>query len=221
MVVVRLRDHVTATRAYCSNYFLALHKDPNDHDKVRPLGIGSSLRRITAALAITMLGTDAAKFLLPQGQFGIGIPSGSDFIMHSTMADPERHLNTTAPTRAMLLSDIVNMFNAVSREACCSVLASHIIFSTLLPLFEILCSKNNKCWCRKPDGTFSSFEQAKGFAQGCPLSPFFASLVLHILLSDIKKQLRTRSRTRLSDHTHRHPGDDNLGWLSQTSSFIV
>jgi hypothetical protein len=54
--------------------------------------------------------------------------------------------------------------------------------------------------------------------QGCPLSQFFASLVLHILLSDIDNQLRTRSRTRLSDHTH--PGDENLGSLSQTSSFI-
>jgi hypothetical protein len=33
------------------------------------------------------------------------------------MADIERHLNLAAPTRAMLLLDIVDMFNAISREA--------------------------------------------------------------------------------------------------------
>jgi hypothetical protein len=129
--------------AFSCTYFLALHKDPNnlDHkdpnnlDKVRPLGIGSALRRLCAAYATTVLGADAAEHLLEQGQFGIGIPSGLDFIIHSTMADVQRHLDPTAPTRAMLLIDIVNMFNAVSREACRSVLKKHEKFNALIPFF--------------------------------------------------------------------------------------
>jgi hypothetical protein len=48
------------------NYFLALHKDPNDLRKLRPIGIRSALRRITAALAITVLSGDAAQFFLPK-----------------------------------------------------------------------------------------------------------------------------------------------------------
>jgi hypothetical protein len=203
---------------FSCNYFLALHKDPDDHDKIRPLGIGSAFRRISAALAITVLGFDAAEFLLPQGQFGIGIPSGLDFIIHSTMADLERHLNPTAPTRALLMLDIVNMFNAVSREACRSVLETNDKFSALIPFFDMLYSNNNLCWYRKPDGTFDTFEQAEGFAQGCPLSPFLASLVLNVLLTDLNAKLRNRSKARLEDQSY--PGDDNLGSLAQTKSYI-
>jgi hypothetical protein len=100
--------------AFNCTYFLALHEAPNNLDKVRPSGTGSALRRLCAACAITVLGADAAEHPLKQGQLGIGIPSGLDFVIHSTMADVERHLNPTAPTRAMLLLNIVNMFNAVS-----------------------------------------------------------------------------------------------------------
>jgi hypothetical protein len=200
------------------NYFLALHKDPNDPEKLRPLGIGTAFRRISAALAITMLGFDAAEFLLPQGQFGIGIPSGLDYIIHTTMADIERYLSLSSPTRALLMLDIINMFNAVSREACRSVLERNDKFRALLPFFDMLYSSNNLCWYRKPDGTFATFEQAEGFAQGCPLSPFFASLVLNILLSELNSELQLRAKTRLKNHTY--PGDDNKGSQSQTKSFI-
>jgi hypothetical protein len=134
------------------------------------------------------------------------------------MADMERHLNTATPTRAHVLLDIINMFNAVSREACRSALEEHDEFRALLPLFDLLYSSNNLCWYRKPDGTFATFEQAEGFAQGCPLSPFFASIVLHILLTNLNSELRSRALTRRVNKTF--PGDDNLGSLAQTKSFI-
>jgi len=35
--------------SFSSNCFLALHKDPDDLEKVRPLGIGSALRRLSTA----------------------------------------------------------------------------------------------------------------------------------------------------------------------------
>jgi hypothetical protein len=140
--------------------------------------------------------------LLPQGQFGVGIPSGVDFIMHTTMADLERHLNSDSPTRALLLLNIINMFNAVLREACRSMLEIHKQFCLLLPLFDMLCSANNNCWCCKPDGTFDAFERTKGFAQGCPLSPFLASLVPHILLADINTQLKQCATIRKENHAN-------------------
>ena len=134
------------------------------------------------------------------------------------MADIERQLDPSAPTRALLLLDITNMFNAVSREACRSVLERNAKFRPSLPLFDTLCSKNNPCWHRKPDGTFATFDQEEGFAQGCPLSPLFAALVLAILLTDINSDLRSRAAGRRADGTY--PGDDNLGSLSQTKSYI-
>jgi hypothetical protein len=74
------------------------------------------------------------------------------------------------------------------------------------------------CWHCTPEGTFSAFSQAEGFAQGCPLSPLFASLVLCELLTDLNEELRGRSKTCLTNHSH--PGDDNLGSLSQTKSHV-
>jgi hypothetical protein len=200
------------------NYFLALHKDPNNLQKLCQIGIGSALCRITAVLAITVLSGDAAQFLLPQGQQGIGIPSGLDFVIHSTMADLEQHLSINAPTWALLLLDIVNMFNTVSRKACHSVLVAHDKFSTLIPFFDIIYSVNNPCWHRQPDGTFATFDQAEGFTQGCPLSPFFTCLVLHILLTDLNTSLRLHALTRHTDHTF--PGDDGMGSLAQTKSYL-
>ena len=84
--------------SFSSNYFLALHKDPDGLKKVRPLGTGSALCRLSTASAITVTGHDAAKFLLPQGQFGIGIPSGLDFMIHSTMTNIERQLKPSSAT---------------------------------------------------------------------------------------------------------------------------
>jgi hypothetical protein len=199
--------------AFSCTYFLALHKEPNNLHKVRPSGTGSALRRLCAAHATTVLGADSAKHLLKQGQFGIGIPSGLDLIIHSTMADVERHLNPT-----MLLLDIVNMFDAVSREACRSVLENHKKCNALIPFFDILYSTDNVCWHRTPEGTLSAFSQAEGFTQGCPLSPLFASLILHELLTDLNEVLRDRSKTRQTNHSC--PGDDNLGPLSQTKSYV-
>jgi hypothetical protein len=123
-----------------------------------------------------------------------------------------------APTRALLLLDIVNMFNAVSREACRSVLATHDKFNALIHFFDILYSVNIPCWYRQPDGTFATFDQAEGFTQGCPLSPFFVCLVIHILLTDLNASLRLCTLTCHTNHTF--PGDDGIGSLAQTKSYL-
>jgi hypothetical protein len=63
------------------------------------------------------------KFLLPYGQFGIAVPVGNDFVIHSTQSLINRYLpHHTTCTRAILLLDLVNMFNEVSHDACHDVL---------------------------------------------------------------------------------------------------
>jgi hypothetical protein len=75
------------------------------------------------------------------------------------------------------------------------------------PLFAILRSKPNLCWCRKPDGTFAAFTQEEGFALGCPLSPFFARLVLNVLLTPaINADLCTQASTHPATCAHPCPG---------------
>jgi hypothetical protein len=198
----------------CS-HFIALHKDLHNLDKIR----ACATQHITAALAITVLGYDPAEFLLPQGQFGTGIPSGLDLITHSTMADLEQHLNPHSPTRALLPLDIIKRINAVSHKACRSMLENHELFCVLLPLFNMLCSVNNTCWCQKSNGTHAVFEQIKGLVKGCPLIAFLASLVLHILLAaDLNTQLKTCATAQKANHAC--PGDNDSGSLTHTKSFI-
>jgi hypothetical protein len=109
-----------AVKPYLSaQYVVALHKDPNHLDKLRPIGIGTALRRITAACLMTQYGPTIAEVLLPHGQLGIAISGGLDFICHSTQAQLETFMpNPQSSTRALLALDIENMFNAISRSAC-------------------------------------------------------------------------------------------------------
>jgi hypothetical protein len=75
------------------------------------------------------------------------------------MADLEPCLNSDSSTKALLLLDIINMFSAVSREACRSTLENHKQLCVSLPLFDMRCSANNNRWHQKPDGTFDAFAQ--------------------------------------------------------------
>jgi hypothetical protein len=71
----------------------------------------------------------------------------------------------------MLLLDIINMFNSISHETVCHILATHPTFSYLLPLFDFLYNESNTCWFLMPNFLWSSFfQQFEGFTQGCPLS---------------------------------------------------
>ena len=65
---------------------------------------------------------------------------------------------------AILLLDIVNMFNSVSRHACRDALAKHPHLRLLIPLFDILYDDSNTCWYLDPDRQWASFPQDEGFA---------------------------------------------------------
>ena len=90
--------------------------------------------------------------------------------------------------------------------------------SALCSLCLTSCSQPDVRWWRKPDGTFGNFTEEEGFSQGCPLSPLFAALVPSILLKEINPDLLARTSARPADHSH--PGDDNRGSLSQTTSHV-
>jgi hypothetical protein len=76
MLESKRRNVVPALASASDHYFLALHKDPNDPTKLRPIGIGTFLRRIAGAIVMAHFGSAFAKHLLPEGQLVVGI-SGS------------------------------------------------------------------------------------------------------------------------------------------------
>ena len=179
-----------------ANYFTALYKDLSDLAKLRPLGIGFSWRRLLASTVLKHASSDFAAYLLPQGQLGVGIPGGIDTIVHLTRSAVESNIAALqaagqSPTHALLLLDIVNMFNSVSRESCRFVLNRHPTLRRLLPLFDMLYDCANICWYRAENGSWSSFLQDEGFPQGCPLSPVLACLVLHEVLAELNTSLAT------------------------------
>jgi hypothetical protein len=178
---------------FAAQYVVALHKDPNALDKIRPIGIGTALRRITAATLMTQYGSDIADILTPHGQLGIAISGGLDFICHSTQAQ----LSTFMPdpqhsSRALLTLDITNMFNAISRQACRYQLSKFSTIHSLLPFFDLLYATPNTCWHKSPDSHHANFPQWEGFAQGCPLSGAFSDLVLSMVLQPINHELQQR-----------------------------
>jgi hypothetical protein len=89
---------------------------------------------------MTIFAGQFATHLIPSGQYGVAFPGGLDFIVHSTQAQIDLFMSQPEQsTHALLLLDIVNMFNAISWDACHSILEQNPAFAPLLP-FLISCT---------------------------------------------------------------------------------
>jgi hypothetical protein len=169
--------------------------------------------------------TFSARFstlLIQQGQFGVAIPGGINFLLHSAQAQLYQYIDrpteaNKSPHRALLLLDIVNMFNEVSRDAARKILSTQPHFSALLPYFDLMYGSANRCYFTTPEGMTDFFLQHEGFPQGDPLAPVLACLVLHQLLEPLNAGLSNRATARLLSKI---PGDDGNGSLAATSSYI-
>ena len=209
----------TIATTFRSTYFLALHKSTTDPLKLRPIGIGTCFRRLLCTISLAHLTNDFAAHLLPGGQLGVGIHGGIETIVHLSRTMLEQYISRplaagTAPSHAMLLLDIVNMFNSISRESVRHELARNPPFSCLLPLSDLLYDDANACWFLTPDSMWSSFHQFEGFAQGCPLSPVFAALGRHLILPDINADIAARTTAR------RLRRSDSLSYHDDTNHFL-
>ena len=81
-----------------SNYFLALHKDLNNLEKLRPIGIGTAIRRVAAKTALVHLTENIKPILLKGGQYGIQIPGGVDFVAQTTAMAVRRFIDRNQNT---------------------------------------------------------------------------------------------------------------------------
>ena len=109
-------------------YLVALEKDPDDKTKLRPLGVPSAIRRIAAAAVLSEYSSVIAENLLPFN-FAVGVSGGCDVIAKTMQlgvdkynTEPEQCNNL--PTRALASLDLVNMFNAISREELREIVAN-------------------------------------------------------------------------------------------------
>ncbi|MGH7955143.1 MAG: hypothetical protein ACREOZ_04200, partial [Gloeomargaritales cyanobacterium] len=111
--------------------------------------------------------------------------------------------------------DLKNMFNSISRKKARHMLCRH--FPQLVGLFDLMYLIPAKVWVQLPRGEWEHILQIEGFPQGCPLSPFFAALVLHGILTNLDGELRERAETRRKKG---NTGDDEQGGITDLFAFL-
>jgi len=207
------RDYIS------SNESVSFHKDIRNPISIRPIGIGTAIRRITATHAMSATKDIAAEFLSPN-QYAIGLSSGMDMVSQTIQTHTSRYIehpisSNQAPSRAILILDLQNMFNSVSMVKSREII--HDQFPHLLPLFDILYFEDTKCWYRKPDGTRDYILRREGSSQGCPFAAFLACLVLDSIIKTIESELEDRAKTRKQNNSI---SDDGIGTRAVIMSYI-
>jgi hypothetical protein len=89
-----LENHLPPSIQYSfsANYYVAFHKDPDHLTPICPLGIGTALRCLAGSLIMSIFHNEIVQYLLPDGQFGIAVPGGTDFVIHSTQSRIDQFL---------------------------------------------------------------------------------------------------------------------------------
>jgi hypothetical protein len=165
---------------------------------------------------------DLSQFNAPDGQYGIAIKGGLEFIVHEAQAQHYVYRRTPPNNngkpgkRVLLLLDISNMFKEISRDACRLQIFTNPKFKPILPYFDLLYSSPNTCWYKDAEtGKYQQFLQHEGFTQGCPMNPMNGGLAA-IILSMLLKTSTTNSSTDITTtQTHLHPTQP---FLSSTMS---
>ena len=194
-----------------TTYLVALRKDADDPRKLRPLGIPSAIRRITALAVLTIYKTRLAEYLLPYN-FAFGVHGGVDMVTTSVRLAVEKYITTPElqgliPSRCLISLDIRNMFNAISREKLLQLVDRD--FPELSAFAYSLYSEYGHTVVRRDDGTWERIEVQEGFSQGCPASPVFAAIVLNHILKKIDQALTLAAFKRCGEN--RRLDDDQGG----------
>ena len=183
-----------------TTYLVALQKDPDDLSKLRPLGVPSAIRRITAVLLLMSYRSRFAEHLLPFN-YAIGVNGGIDMITNTVRLGVDKFIkmeeqNNQLPTRALVSLDIRNMFNEISRQKLREIIEKK--YPELQSFADLLYEQNGKTGVKMADGSWNYIPVQEGFSQGCPMSPVFAALVLGELLQEMDTHFRLKAASRLS-----------------------
>ena len=160
-----------------------------------------------------------AEHLLPYN-FAVGVSGGCDVIIKTMQLGVDRYITepemeNRLPTRSLVSLDIVNMFNAVSREELREIIAD--VFPTLEGFADMLYEDEGQTYVRMGDGSWAVIGVKEGFSQGCPLSPVFAALVLNSILTKLQSELEARAKARLAAGDK---GDDGRGSIGLVMAYV-
>jgi len=200
-------------------FLVAFHKDPNNPKKLRPIGVPTAIRRITANILINKNKSDIAEYLLPFN-YAIGVKGGINTITNAIRLGVEKYITKPQergdlPTRALVSLDIKNMFNAVSRHKLREIIATE--FPHLAPIANSLYKDTHQAMYKALDNNWQTIVVEEGFTQGCPFSPLFAGIVLTHILKKISVKLEKRANQRLTEGREM---DDNKGGQALITAYV-
>ena len=140
---------------------------------VRPLAVGSCLRRATASAVARQLKRRVAALLSPV-QFGVGVDGAGDILPTAV-----RLLLAMHPEWVCITTDARNAFNSVSRRAVLDALRRYL--PELLPYISVFYADDGDLIIRMPWGVEYARSQT-GVQQGDPLGPMLFALALQATL---------------------------------------
>ncbi len=110
-------------------YLFCLHKHPNDHTKLCPLGILTAIQRIIATHVARSLKSKFPSHLLPYN-YAVGITDGTSFIVKAMQLAIKKFIDAPqqtnqSPTRAAVFFNLTNQFKFVSCSKFFNVIAEH------------------------------------------------------------------------------------------------
>jgi hypothetical protein len=110
-------------------YLFCLHKVPNDHSKLCPLGIPTAIQRLIATHVARSFKSKFATHLL-SNNYAVGIPDGTPFVVKAMQLAIKKFIDTPqqahqSPTHAAVFFNLTNQFNSISRSESFDVIAEH------------------------------------------------------------------------------------------------
>ena len=184
-IIALMRDMINcrlpaeAAKLLCASRLVGLNKPGGG---IRPVAVGELFYRMAGVIMMKKVSGVAAQLLAPH-QYGVGVPSGAERILHSV-----QHSLTDGSTRklALLKVDISNAFNTCDRARVLRELYGTPQLGALFRLTHFAYSAPSQLLMQGCDG--KSILSSTGVRQGDPLAPLLFCLYMRDVYHKVAEQ---------------------------------